>query len=422
LALRGETIGVRPGQDGVAVDDVALQRLLIESVTDLQPFAEAVPTRAAAPAVTTSAARAVASDAAVYVSAPLSLRYRGRVVSLGPRQLAAMLSVNEGDDAVAYPLTFDNPQARATLHRMFRFAETPPIDARVELRGKDVVIVPSREGFGLNMDRVLSDMDDAASRSGLRQVVVNLTVWHPTRTTQDVEQLGLSALGSEYATYYDPNNHSRSSNIIQAARLVDGAVIRPGEVFSLNATLGPRTTDRGFDYAPVIVDGVLRMGVGGGVCQFATTLFNAAFFAGLPIVERHPHDFYIEHYPVGRDASVSWGSNDLKFTNDTDHAIMIRCWAKNGELTIVLVGGTGRKVTYTTTQFYDIRPSPYTKSHPRVIYDGDLASGIVKWEHGYSGRTVKVVRTVTKDGRTLYHDTFVSSYAPKDWIKRVGTR
>jgi vancomycin resistance protein YoaR len=185
--------------------------------------------------------------------------------------------------------------------------------------------------------------------------------------------------------------------------------------------MGPRTIDRGFDYAPVIVDGVLRQGVGGGICQFATTLFNAAFFAGLPIVERHPHDFYIDHYPVGRDAAVAWGSKDLKFRNDSGRTLMIRCWAGGGRLTIVIVGDTGRTVDYTTSGFTNVRKSPYTKAHPRVVYDGDRATGVVSWEKGYDGMTVKVNRTVLDNGRVLFRDSFISTYAPKDWIKRIGT-
>ncbi|HMK92414.1 MAG TPA: VanW family protein, partial [Thermoleophilia bacterium] len=177
-----------------------------------------------------------------------------------------------------------------------------------------------------------------------------------------------------------------------------------------------------FDYAPVIKDGILQLGVGGGICQFATTVFNAAFFAGLPIVERHPHDFFIDHYPIGRDAQVAYGSQDLKFTNDTGHTLLLRCWANDGQLTVVLVGDTGRTVTYTTSRFYDVRPSGTSRSHPRIFYDGTIAQGIIMLEKGHPGETVKVVRTVRHDGALVSRDTFVSTYAPKDWIKRVGTR
>ena len=119
---------------------------------------------------------------------------------------------------------------------------------------------------------------------------VALRVVQPALTTADVQEMGLSALGSQFSTYFDPPNTARASNIALAAKLVDGTIVQPGEMFSLNAALGPRTVNRGFDYAPVIAaDGVLRQGVGGGICQYATTLFNAVFFAGLPVVERHAH-------------------------------------------------------------------------------------------------------------------------------------
>jgi vancomycin resistance protein YoaR len=235
--------------------------------------------------------------------------------------------------------------------------------------------------------------------------------------------MGLAALGSQFVTYFDPRNTTRAKNIALAAKLVDGTVVEPGETFSLNAAMGPRTANRGFDFAPVITaDNVLRQGVGGGVCQYATTLFNAVFFAGLPVVEREAHSLYISHYPIGRDATVSWGSVDFKFRNDTGKSIMIRSWIGGGALTVALVGKTGRTVTYKTSSFYDIRKPAHGKSDPRVIYDSDLGPGVIRWEKGIDGRSVKVERTVRDaGGKVLFRDTFVSHYDPLDWVKRVGT-
>ncbi len=211
-------------------------------------------------------------------------------------------------------------------------------------------------------------------------------------------------------------------NIARAAGLADGTVIAPGATFSLNATLGPRSVNRGFDYAPVIAaDGVLRRGVGGGICQYATTLFNAAFFAGLPIVERHAHGFFIAHYPVGRDATVSWGGPDLKFRNDTGKSLTLRSWVRRNALTVALVGKTGRTVVYETGTLTDIRKPASTKAKPRVIEDADLPRGVVRWERGADGCTVRVTRVVKDGERVLLRDSFVSVYRPMDWIKRVGT-
>jgi vancomycin resistance protein YoaR len=422
LALVGATVGVRAALNGLTIDQAALKARLLAALAHWQRFQGAAPLMTSQPAVTTAAAQAASTQAAVYLSTPLRLRYRQREIDLSPAQMATMLSVTSGADADSSPLTFDNPRGRRVLLSLFSFVETPAVNASVVVKGSKVFINPSSEGFGLDMPRLLSDMDYTAAQPGLRQVVVPLTTLDPTVTTDQLTALGLDGLGSQFTTYYAQDNKPRSQNIAQAARLADGTVIKAGAVFSLNDTLGPRTLNRGFDYAPVIDDGVLRPGVGGGLCQFATTLFNAAFFAGLPIVERHPHDFFIDHYPIGRDAQVAYGSQDLKFRNDTGHALLLRCWAGSGQVTVVLVGATGRTVTYTTSPFTDLKPSGTSRQHPRVITDDTMPQGLVVYERGFDGRSVKVVRTVKQGGRLLFRDMFSSSYAPKDWIKRIGTK
>ena len=307
-----------------------------------------------------------------------------------------MLSVNTGPDADQYPLTFHNDRAAAELHRIFAFAETPAVNADVEVNDDGTVrVTESKTGLAIDMPVLMDELDDAATGGGLRTIWVALSEEFPKLSTQDVESMGLSALGSQFVTYFDPRNTTRANNIALAAKLVDGTVVAPGETFSLNQAMGPRTANRGFDYAPVIAaDNVLRQGVGGGVCQYATTLFNAVFFAGLPVVERHAHSLYISHYPTGRDATVAWGALDFKFRNDTGKSIMIRSWIGGGALTVALVGKTGRTVTYTTSPFYDIHKPAHLKSNPRVVYDSDLGPGVTRWEQGIDGQSVKVERTV----------------------------
>ena len=424
LKLTGKRVTAVPAVDGREVDAVALERGILAALVAGQGYAGPVPTKAVTPEVSTVDAEARASAAAAYLARPITLRYRSREVVLSPEQMAGMLSVNKGDDADDYPLTFRNERARAELHRLFAFAESPPVDATVKVNDNGTVsVMESRSGNVLDMPVLLEELDDAASGGGLRTIFVALTPAFPKLSTADVENMGLAALGSQFVTYFDPRNQSRANNIALAAKLVDGTVVDPGETFSLNAAMGPRTANRGFDYAPVIAaDNVLRQGVGGGICQYATTLFNAVFFAGLPVVERDAHSLYISHYPIGRDATVAWGAIDFKFKNDAGKSIMIRSWIDGGALTVALVGKTGRKVTYTTSAFYDIRKPAHGKSNPRLIYDSDLGPGVTRWEQGIEGRSVKVERTV-KDagGAVLFRDAFVSHYRPLDWVKRVGT-
>jgi vancomycin resistance protein YoaR len=424
LKLMSERVAVVPAVDGREVDGVALERAILAAVAAGHGYDGPVPTQVVAPEVGTVDAQARASAAARYLAQPVTLRYRAKEVVLTPEQMAGMLAINKGADADQYPLTFHNQHAAAELHRLFAFAETPAVDATVQVNGDGTVhVTESESGMVLDMPVLMDELDDAATGGGMRTIFVALKPSFPKLSTADVESQGLAALGSQFVTYFDPRNTTRATNIARAAKLVDGTIVAPGQTFSLNAAMGPRTANRGFDYAPVIAAGnVLRQGVGGGVCQYATTLFNAVFFAGLPVVEREAHSIYISHYPTGRDATVSWGSADFRFRNDTSKSIMIRSWISGGALTVALVGKTGRTVTYKTSEFYDIRKPAHGKSNPRVIYDSDLGPGVIRWEKGIDGRSVRVQRTVRDDGgKLLYSDTFVSRYDPMDWVKRVGT-
>ena len=423
LRLQAGKLVIVPPVDGRAIDDIAFEHDLLAAVASRTPFDGPVPTAVLTPAVSMLDAQTIAGTAAEYLSRPLTLRLRGHQVKLTPAQMAPLLSVNRGDTADEYPLTFDNPRAAAFLHHAFGSAEHAARNATVAIRGKQAVILPSSDGVSIDMPRLVADMDGAVSDpGGLRTVFVRLAIVYPRYTTEALQQMGLSGLGSEFTTYFPPTNAQRAANIQLCAKLVDGTVVPAGHVFSLNDTVGPRTLNRGFDYAPVIIDGVLMQGVGGGVCQFATTLFNAVFFAGLPVVERHPHQFAIEHYPLGRDAAVSWGSYDFRFRNNTDHALMVRSWADKDSLTVVIVGTTGRTVTYQTSPMKQVRQPAHGQSDPRLVHDDTVSKGITRWESGAPGYSITVTRTVWQNGTAVSHDVFSSTYQPKDWIKRVGTR
>ena len=424
LDLGGSRVRVVPARDGSQVDAVALERAITDGVAHGNAYDGPVPMVAVPPEVSTADAQSRAGVAVTYLARPITLRYRGRTVVLTPRQMAGMLTVNTGNDANAYPLTFRNSRARAVLHRLFAWAERKPVDARIIVDPKGgITVTGSKDGEVLDMEFLLEDLDDAAVGGGLRTIFVAIRPALPALSTEEARSMGFASLGSQFKTYFDARNTSRVTNIALAAKLVDGSVVRPGETFSLNAAMGPRTANRGFDYAPVIAaDNVLRQGVGGGICQYATTLFNAVFFAGLPVVERECHSLYISHYPIGRDATVSWGAADFAFRNDTGKALMIRGWVEADALTVAIVGKTGREVAYTTGAFYDIRKPAHGKADPRVIYDSDLGPGVIRWENGVDGRSVRVERTVRDEsGKVLFRDTFVSHYDPLDWVKRVGT-
>jgi len=133
----------------------------------------------------------------------------------------------------------------------------------------------------------------------------------------------------------------RVKNIRLIAAEIDGTVIRPGGQFSLNAVAGPRTKDEGYVEAPFIADGKIVPSVGGGVSQFSTTMYNAAFFAGLPIDAYQPHSIYISRYPPGREATLDFGTIDLRWTNDTSAPVLVRTTSTDTSVTVTLYGDNG---------------------------------------------------------------------------------
>src|SRR5206468_7223045 len=161
--------------------------------------------------------------------------------------------------------------------------------------------------------------------------------------------MGITRLVSAYTTEYGgvPN---RIHNVQLVARLLDDHLIAPGDQFSFNQATGARTADKGFLEAPVIINGELETGLGGGVCQVSTTVFNAAYEAGLDITARTNHALYISHYPQGRDATVDYPNVDLKFVNDTGHWLLLRTFVTDSSLTVNLYGTpVDRKVESVTS-------------------------------------------------------------------------
>ncbi|WP_314588452.1 VanW family protein [Paenibacillus terrigena] len=145
----------------------------------------------------------------------------------------------------------------------------------------------------------------------------------------------------QYITYFNPRNRNRSQNIVLAARAVNNQVLFPGEKFSFNQVVGIRTESKGFKRAHVIVKGEIAEGVGGGICQISSTLFNAVDRAGLRIIERYSHSRNVPYVPPGRDATVSWGGPDLVFQNKYNQPIFIRALVYGGQIQVLIYSSEG---------------------------------------------------------------------------------
>ena len=231
--------------------------------------------------------------------------------------------------------------------------------------------------------------------------------------------MGVTGLVSEYTTIYG-GIANRIHNVRLVAHLVDGALIAPGQEFSFNQTTGERNAAKGFLEAPVIINGELQTGLGGGVCQVSTTVFNAAYDAGLPITQRTNHALYISHYPLGRDATVDYPGVDLRFRNDTGHWLLLRTFVGSYSLTVRLYGTpVNRRVETETSPLVETRPPPVEKTVDRTLEPGEVEVD----DYGEPYRKTQVTRRVyAPDGTLLHEATFYSSYVGEPKIIRVGPK
>src|SRR3989449_8640388 len=182
--------------------------------------------------------------------------------------------------------------------------------------------------------------------------------------------MGITGIVGSYETLYG-GDANRIHNVQLVAHLVDDKLIAPGATFSFNGATGERSAEKGFLEAPVIINGELKTGLGGGVCQVSTTVFNAAYEAGLPITARTNHALYISHYPQGRDATVNYPDVDLKFVNDTGRWLLLRTWVGSSSLTVALYGTPmNRRIVS------DVGPLKVTGPPPvKRVVDPSLAPG-----------------------------------------------
>jgi vancomycin resistance protein YoaR len=236
-------------------------------------------------------------------------------------------------------------------------------------------------------------------------------------STEKARAMHISGIVSTYTTVFGgvPN---RIHNVELVSHLVDNKLIAPDATFSFNETTGERNASKGFLVAPVIVNGELTTGLGGGVCQVSTTVFNAAFEAGLKITERTNHALYISHYPHGRDATVNYPDVDLKFVNDTGSWLLLRTFVSSSSLTVSLFGTpVHRKVTSTVTPLVAHGKPPVKKTIDPTLKPGEK----VVDDPGSPALSTSVTRDVfTAGGKLLYHDTWYSSYRALPKLVRLG--
>jgi vancomycin resistance protein YoaR len=360
-----------------------------------------------APAITTAAAEKAAATARTAVSAPVALRFRHHEVGeLGPRAIARLVRFEP--QSGSYQLVLAPKGLERELAPLVDQFTKKPVDASFRVVGKRVRVVRGRDGTMLDVPGAQAAVLGAATEQGVREARIGMTAREPKFSSKDARALGIRRQVSTFTTDMGVSSSNRIWNVHLMADYIDGTIIKPGNTFSFNKVVGPRTPERGFREGQMILGSLLVPAIGGGVCQTATTLFNNAFELGLPVKERHNHSWYISHYPIGRDATVSWGGPDLKFKNDLDHAILIKTSYTDSTLTFSFYSTKqGRKVVSSTGPQTNFRA-------PRAsyAYDPSAPKGSTRTVAGShaQGFDITVFRKVYEHGKLVRKDSFTSHY------------
>ncbi len=367
------------------------------------------------PVVTDEAAAEALAHARRLVAATVTLRSENPQVAISftPAQLGrALTSSVEGRSLVA---GLDPSVMETYLEPLRDDLEAPPQDAVITITENDEVIIePSRPGGLIDLDLVVNAVVAAAETDDRTGPLTYVEGADPAFTTADAESLGITAKVSEFTTFHDCCQ-PRVQNIHQIADIVDGAIVMPGEEFNVNEFVGPRTREKGFVPAPMILAGRFVDSVGGGISQFATTLYNAVFFGGYTDITHTPHSFYFSRYPEGREATVSFPKPDLIFRNDTDAALLIKTEYTDTEITVKFFGDNGGLDVQAGLSERSRFRNPVTEYQP----DSSLTPGTERVvSSGSTGWDVTVTRTITHPDGEVTVETWDERYRPQPRIVR----
>ncbi|MDQ3067643.1 MAG: VanW family protein [Actinomycetota bacterium] len=393
-AKPGDAVDAAPLLAGVESAALTGERALAATLTHVEPE------------LTTSLAEQAVVDAKELVAEPVTLSFKGEDVgALEPQRLAKLVRFRP--DGSRFRVTFASDRIAKAVEPYLAKWRQRAVNARFVVDGQAVRISPSRPGL-VPDGPWISDSISAAAASPIRRASLRLKQIRADLTTAEAEALGIRERISSFTTEMGPSSSNRIHNVHLMAEYIDGTVIRPGDSFSFNDRVGPRTVERGFREGQMIIGSLLVPSIGGGVCQTATTLFNNAFELGLPFLARQNHSFYISHYPLGRDAAVSWGGPDFAFRNDLETGILIKASYTADTLTFSFYGtNPGRRIVAATGPKVNWRT-------PEVTYalDPYAPRGSVRTVAGsnQSGFDVTVARSVYKGDKLIRRDAVTSNY------------
>jgi vancomycin resistance protein YoaR len=406
----GEVRQVAP-RSGHALDtDAAVEPLRAAFLRAEARSVTALPARETKPKVTErEVRRAVRGFAEPAMSYPIRLTAADQRFTVTPDVLGEYLTMRpDGSGRLTPRLDAKGLRVDPAVARPLSELPAEPRNATLSLDGDRVVADDdARSGVQVTDKALGKAVLPLLTKSGTdRAGEIAARVTRPQVTAENAERLGLTEKMSSFTVDFEPAPY-RTRNIGRAAELINGSVVMPGGTWSFNRTVGERTEENGFVEGVMILDDRFAKAPGGGVSAVATTVFNAMFFAGVKPVEYGAHSFYIERYPEGREATVAWGSLDLRFTNDSGHALAIQAEATDTSVTITFLGTR----TYDEIESVTGPRKNVKQPEKKVSTDAKCVP-----QTPLEGFDVTVERVFHRDGEEVRREPFRTHYTPRDEI------
>jgi len=312
-------------------------------------------------------------------------------------------------------LQWDEQTLSETIAGSLAVFNKEPVDASFRINEKNLMeIQPEQPGQAVQTDVILNQIKELEILQDPAPIKVELQEVAPALRAADLEAKKIDGLIASHTTWFDASNIERTANVRLAAEALDGALIEPGQIISFNEIVGERTGDKGYQDALIVVNGEFVPGLGGGICQVSSTLYNTGLLANLKIEERVNHGLAVAYVPLGQDATVVYGAIDLKMRNNTGGYLLLRTKLTNGSVTIEFYGKktSGQEVVI-TNQVEKVIPF-----ETEIIQDPTLAPGtqIIK-QNGQNGYIATATRTVKVNGQVVETQSLgKSSYIPSNQI------
>ncbi|ADL07950.1 VanW family protein [Thermosediminibacter oceani] len=306
---------------------------------------------------------------------------------------------------------------KAIIERISKDIARKPQNARFKIVDDIVMIEKEIEGIQVDTENLKQKILDAIW-SQEKKIQVPVITIKPEVTSEALMKMNIKVEMASFSTKFDKTQVGRSTNIKLAAKKLDGYIIPPGEVFSFNDAVGERSSKEGYKEAPIFFNNEVISGIGGGVCQLSSTLYNLALITDLEIVERSNHSLPVNYVPLGRDATVNYGLIDLKFKNNTGGYLLLHAEVKEDTLTVKFYGSkkNDKKIKIVTEVVKKI-PPPVT-----VKEDYSLEKGKIEIQEGRPGYQVKVWKIVSHNGTQEKKLLSIDTYNPTATIMFVGKK